>query len=139
MIRIKGTLCRAKLQSRTHANHGIGESDFSILRIPNKDCSVVKTLGPNPSSSTVYFFVVLGELFCQMKVARKMVRVEREMKACKKKNAHRGHILPQCYLCPKKVTSFKPFAVGRFRGRYYLVTSIPLCQSCENHLRLLVE
>ena len=29
----------------------------SILRIPNKDYSVVKTLGPDPSSSTVDLFV----------------------------------------------------------------------------------
>ena len=32
----------------------------SISRIPNKDYSVVKTLGPDPSSSTVDLFVVLG-------------------------------------------------------------------------------
>jgi serine/threonine protein kinase len=55
-------------------NHGVGESDHfsSISRIPNKDYSVVKTLGPDPSSSTVDFFVVLGGRFCQMKVARRL-------------------------------------------------------------------
>ena len=41
-------------------------------------------------------------------------------------------MLPQCYLCQKEVTPIKPFATGRFRARYYLVTSI-----CENSLKFL--
>ena len=35
----------------------------SISRIPNKDCSVVKTLGPDPSSSTVDFLLCWGYFF----------------------------------------------------------------------------
>ncbi len=41
-------------------------------------------------------------------------------------------MLPRCYLCQKEVTPIKPFATGRFRERYYLLTSI-----CENSFEIL--
>ena len=64
----------------------------SISRLPNKDYSVVKTLGPDPSSSTVDFCCVGGR-FCQMKVARRLfLKWNFAAYYIKKRPAHLSHI-----------------------------------------------